>query len=99
MCYKVKIAFWNVNGRFDFLNTTYINNWLTKNFDICFISETHLTKGQKVNVTNFNCKHNSFSNVEDPKPRGGISVLVSSNHSKFIEKIDISQPDMRVFSI
>ena len=49
----VRIMFWNINGFTELLKSTDVSDWLYKNFDICFVSETHMTKGEKMDIKNF----------------------------------------------
>ena len=42
-----------------------IQKWLSKNFDIVFLSETHLLKGEKYKIDSFKDYHNAFSTNED----------------------------------
>ena len=75
------------------LRSDFINDWLTVNFDIIFISETHLTKGQIFELKNFGAVHNPYSTVDDIKPRGGISCFIKTNFSKHVKRSDISVPE------
>ena len=52
------------------LNSNDVNNWLFKNFDLCFVSETHLTKGQIFEVSRFRVIHNPDSLITDKKAHG-----------------------------
>ena len=57
---NLKILFWNVNGRCRFLNDPIVHKWVS-DFNVMFISETHLTKGQKFVIEGYIPFHNSFS--------------------------------------
>ena len=72
------------------LRSDFITNWLTVNFDIVFITETHLTKGQPYELKNFAAVHNPYSTVDDIKPRGGISCFIQINFLKYVKRTDIS---------
>ena len=75
------------------LQSAFINNWLTVNFNIVFFSETHLTKGQTFEINNFIAVHNPYSTVDDVKPRGGISCFMKMEFLKHVKRSDISIPD------
>ena len=62
------------------------------NFDIIFITETHLTKGQIFDLNDFVSRHNSYSTVDDVKPRGGISCFVKPTFLKYIKNILVDIP-------
>ena len=32
-----------------------VSGWLHKNFDLCFVIETHMTKGEKFDLEGFKC--------------------------------------------
>ena len=66
----VRIIFWNINGFTEILKFTEISDWLYKDCDICFLSETHMTIGQNFNVDRFKCINHPFSDVFVKKPRG-----------------------------
>ena len=72
------------------LRSDFINNWLAVNFDVVFISETHLTKGQLYELKNFAAVHNPYSTVDDVKPRGGISCFIQVNFLKHVKRTDIT---------
>ena len=87
---NLKICFWNINGRKFIIKSEKIQNWLSKNFDIVFLSETHLVKGEKYKLDSFSEHHNPFSSHEDRKPRGGVSCFIKNSLLKHIESIDLS---------
>ena len=62
-----------------FLKTDFIRNWLLNNFDICFITETHMTKGEAFNLELFLSFHNAYSEPSSDHPRGGISSGLSQS--------------------
>ena len=65
-----------------------IQQWLSKNFNILFLSETHLVKGEKYKLKSFVEHHNSYSSHEDKKSRGGISCFIKNELLPFISEID-----------
>ena len=66
--------FWNINGRVRFLHDSNILAWLN-NFDIIFLSETHINKGQNFLLPGYNFYHNS--NKESHSVNyGGISCFI-----------------------
>ena len=75
------------------LNSKFIQNWLRVNFDIIFISETHLTKGQVFEIDGFSARHNAYSTVDDVKTRGGVSCFVVPNYLRHIMSFDMDIPD------
>ena len=82
----LKILFWNINGRHHFLNDPAIHEWVI-NFNVIFISETHLTKGQKFVIDGYTPFHNSLSKPTDKKPRGGVSYFIHNEVMKFVNKV------------
>ena len=85
-----RVCFWNINGRTHLLRSDFIVNWMIKNFDIVFISETHLTKGQKFEIKDFKAVHNPYSSVDDLKARGGVSCFIEVSYMKHIACVDTS---------
>ena len=88
-----RVCFWNINGRIHLLRSKFIQNWLHGNFDIVFVSETHLTKNQLFDLNDFAAYHNPYSTVDDAKPRGGVSCFVLPDYLRYIKCVDISSPD------
>ena len=85
--------FWNINGFTELLKSAEVSAWLYNNCDICFVTETHMTKGQKLDVKNFKCFDNPFSEVFVQRPRGGITCLIRTDCMQFVLKVDRSVPD------
>ena len=90
---KLKILYWNINGFTEMIKTEEVSNWLYKNCDICFLSETHMTMGQKFDVNNFKCVNHPFSDVFSKKPRGGLICMVKFEIVQYITKINCDTPD------
>ena len=90
---NLHVCFWNINGRKFLIKSEKIQNWLNKNFDIVFLSETHLVKGEKFKLLSFNEYHNSFSTDMDRKPRGGVSCFINNSWMDFVEDVDVSSSD------
>ena len=86
---NLKILFWNVNGRMRFLNDNNILSWIQK-FNIIFITETHMTKGQVFDIPGFKPFHNPSSTIFDKKSRGGISCFVTIPIYTQIQHLDCS---------
>ena len=82
------VCFWNVNGRMFLIKSEKIQNWLEKNFDMVFLSETHLVKGEKFKLNSFNEYHNAFSTQDDRKARGGVSCFIKNHLMDFIDTVD-----------
>ena len=80
-------------GRMDFINTQYPYEWLKKNFDVLFISETHLTKGQQYKLDDFKDYHNSYSEHDAKKPRGGISCFIKHEFVQYVEEVQRDDED------
>ena len=40
--------FWNINGCYELVKSDRVSNWLYEQCDICFLSETHMTKDKKL---------------------------------------------------
>ena len=74
-------------GRMDFINTHYPYEWLKDNFDVLFISETHLTKGQQFRLDDYNDYHNSYSEYDAKKPRGGISCFIKHDFVQYVDEV------------
>ena len=76
-----------------FLTTDYVISWLQTNFDIVFVTETHLIKGTRFSVTHFTAFHNPVSDYKDRKPHGCISCFIRSSILHLITKVekDISE--------
>ena len=71
----------------DFINTQYPYKWLKNNFDVLFISETHLTKGQQYKLDDFKDYHNPYSEFDAKKPRGGISCFIKHEFVQYVEQV------------
>ena len=74
-------------GRMNFINTDYPYEWLKNNFDVLFISETHLTKGQQYKLNDFKDYHNSYSDHDAKKPRGGISCFIKNHLLQYVDEV------------
>ena len=70
-----------------------ILQWLNKNFDIVFLSETHLVKDEKYKLNSYTEYHNPFSTHTDRKARGGVSCFIRNDLVTFVEEIDTSLSD------
>ena len=90
---NLRVCFWNINGRKFLIKSEKIQNWLNKNFDIVFLSETHLVKGEKYKLPSFTDYHNPYSDHMDRKPRGGVSCFISNSCVDFVEDVDRSSSD------
>ena len=75
------------------LLSEFIQNWFRENFDIIFISETHLTKGQLFELPDFVARHNPYSTVDDAKARGGVSCFVTHDYLSQIKEIVCEIPE------
>ena len=90
--------FWNINGFTELLKSTDATAWLDKNCDICFLSETHLTKGENFNIDGFQCINHPFSDVLATKPRGGVTCMVKHDFMQHIIDIDCDNDDTIILS-
>ena len=68
----INVMFWNVNGFTELVKSSDVSDWLEKNCDICFLSETHMTKEEYFKMDNFKCIHHPYSDIFGKKPRGGL---------------------------
>ena len=84
-----KVLFWNINGRWRFLNDENIVRWIEQ-FNIIYLSETHFTKGQVFNISNYKAYHNPISDVNDGKPRWGVSCFISHELLQYVIEVDRS---------
>ena len=84
---SLQVLYWNINGRWRFLNDEYYFSWL-KQFHIVFITETHFTKGQKFDLSDYQSYHNPFSDINSRKPCSGISVFVHDSIQDYIDDVD-----------
>ena len=84
---RLNILFWNINGRWRFFHDDEVFAW-TKQFNIIFMSETHLTKGQKFELFDYKAYHNPFSDVLCRQPCGGVSVFIHKSIQEFVEHVD-----------
>ena len=66
----------------------FIKNWLAENYDICFLTETHMTKGKQFFINSFVCFHNAYSEADCEHPRGGVSYLVSETFMQYIVSVN-----------
>ena len=84
---NLNVCFWNINGRKHLIKSQNIQTWLDKNFDIVFLSETHLFKGERYKLNSFTEFHNSYSVQDDRKARGGISCFIKSSFLPFVSEV------------
>ena len=89
----IHVVFWNINGRTHLLKTEYISQWIKSKFDLCFLSETHFTKGQLFDLLPYISYHNAYSNIYDKHPRGGISCFVNPNLFQYIVDVNCDTPE------
>ena len=75
---SVRVLFWNVNGFTDLIKSAEVSAWLYKNFDVCFVSETHMRKGQSFKVDNFKCSNHPSTDALGSKARGGIMCMIKT---------------------
>ena len=75
------------------LHCKFIQNWFRLNFDIIFISETHLTKGQYFEIPDFVARHNPYPTVDDAKSHGGVCCLIAPRYLCHIKVIVCDIPE------
>ena len=90
---NIRLLFWNINGFKEMIKSPEVSGWLNKNFDVCFLSETHMTKGEDFSIENFKCTNNPFSDVLMNKPRGGLTCLIKYAYMQHVTKIEKETPD------
>ena len=54
------------------------------------MTETHLMKGQPFKLSSFKEFHNSYSEVNAAKPRGGISCFIKDTFIQYAENVNIN---------
>ncbi len=92
--------FWNVNGFMDTIKSPEVSAWLINNCDICFFSETHMTKGDdSFKINDFKCINHPFSDALVKKPRGGMVCMIKYTFLQYVKKIDCDTPDNMVLSL
>ena len=72
-----------------FLKSNFVVSWLDGNFDICFITETHLCISQSFEIENVFAYHNCLSNYDSKYPRGGISCFISPKFIQYIADVNV----------
>ena len=77
----------------EIIKSPEVSGWLNKNCDVCFLSETHMTKGEDFSIDHFKCVNNPFSDVLVKKPRGGLTCLIKHELMQHVTKIDKDIPD------
>ncbi len=97
--FNARTCFWNINGRTYLLTSDFILKWLQTNFDIVFITETHLTEGTRFSLPDFKEFHNPLSDHNDPHPHGGISCFIKKSNLHLIKKVDKNTSEMIVVEI
>ena len=91
-----RVCFYNINGRTYLLLSDHILAWLQINFDIVFITETHLTKGTRFSLPNFTQYHNPLSDHNDRKPHGGVSCFINNAVVPLIKRVHKDTPEVIV---
>ena len=69
------------------LHSDFVSSCLHDNFDIWFITETHLCIGQQFEIKIFHEYPNSFSVYDCKNPRGGISCFIAPEILQYILNI------------
>ena len=82
-----------------FLKTNFVNGWLKDNFDVCFITETHMTKGQMFTLESFVPFHNASSEPGCKHPRGGISCFIQNSFMENIKDVDRDTENFIILSV
>ena len=90
---NIRVLFWNINGFTTLLKSPEVSGWLLKNCDLCFVSETHMTKGEKFSLDDFKCFNHPFTDVLGSKPRGGLMCMIKHEFMQYVTKIDRDNPD------
>ena len=63
---------------------------MDKKFNIIFLTETHFTKGQVFNIPDYKSYHNPISEVNEGKPRWGVSCFISQDILQYVTDVDRS---------
>ena len=90
---------WNINGSIEMIKSPEISSWFCKNFNICFLLETHMTKGEDFNIDYFKCCNNPFSDVLAKKARGGVTCLIKLEYMQHVTKVNCDNPDNIIISL
>ena len=96
---SIRVLFWNVNGFTEMMKSAEVTGWLDKNFDICFVSETHMTKGQSFKIQNFKCFNHPYSDVLGSKPRGGMLCMIKESCLQHVNKVDRDTPETIILTL
>ena len=97
--FNVRLCFYNINGRTYLLLSDHILEWIQTNFDIVFITETHLTKGTRFSMPDFTEYHNPLSDHNDRKPHGGVSCFIRTSVLKFVKKVYKNTSEMIIVEL
>ena len=77
----------------------FIRTWLYSNFDTCFITETHMTKGEVFDIQLFFSFHIAYSKPFCDYPRGGISCFIQKDFMKNIMHVDTQSDDFIILTL
>ena len=69
------------------------------NFDIIFVTETHLIKGSRFCLPGFISFHNSRSTSDDKKPHGGVSCFLKKSIYHNVRKITKNISEMIIVEL
>ena len=47
---NIRVLFWNVNGITTMIKAPEVSGWLHKDYDLCFVLETHMKKGEEFDL-------------------------------------------------
>ena len=96
---NIRVLFWNVNGFITMIKAPEVSGWLHKNFDLCFVIETHMTKGEKFDLEGFKCFNHPFSDVLASKPREGLMCLIKQEFMQYVMEVNRDNPDIIVVNL
>ena len=68
------------------VNDDEILQW-TSRFNIIFMSETHLTKGQKFELKSYKAHHHPFSDTDCRNPCGGVSAFIHNSIEEYAKRL------------
>ena len=82
-----------------FSKTNFVRNWITENCDICFITETHMTKGEHFMLELFTSFHNEYSEPSCEHPRGGISCFIKTSFMNNVTSVNTDIENFIVITV
>ena len=89
---SLKCASWNIAGKFSYLRSNIIQNFIER-FDIICFTETHTIQKGSIQFKNFKRFEFPDTNCNHEYPRGGICLLVKVDKLKIIKSVNLLMTD------